>query len=74
MLGQYGFNHESDIRAITVQQDSPRLRVRLFGLDDPEREEGQAPHEVGEPSLGGFPLPIPIQRLVRYMDAAFDAG
>ena len=64
MLGQYGFNHESDIRAITVNRIPRGYACAYFGLDDPEWEEGQAPHEVGEPSLGGSPLPIPIQRLV----------
>ena len=64
MLGQYGFNHESDIRVITGNRVPRGYACAYFGLDDLEREEGQAPHEVGEPSLGGFPLPIPIQRLV----------
>ena len=55
MLRQYGCNHESDIRAITVSWIPRGYACAYFGLYYPEREEGQAPHEVGEPSLGGSP-------------------
>ena len=43
MLGQYGFDHESDILAITVNRIPHGYAYFYHELDDPEWEEGRPP-------------------------------
>lgn len=52
ILGQHGFNHETDIRAITVNRIPHGYAYSYHALDDPEWEEGQAPHEIGRAQFG----------------------
>ena len=45
-----------------------------LGLDDPEREEGQAPHEIGRAQFGRISIANSDSEARGYMDAAFDAA
>ena len=74
LLGQYGFNHESDIRAITVNRIPHGYAYFYLGLDDPEWEEGQAPHEVGRAQFGRISIANTDSEATPLMDAAFDAA
>lgn len=74
MLGQYGFNHETDIRAITVNRIPHGYAYAYLGLDDPEWEEGQAPHEIGRAQFGRISIANTDSEAIALMDAAFDAA
>ena len=63
MLGQHGFNHETDIAAITVNRIPHGYAYSYMGLDDPEWEEGQHPMRLGEHNLDASLLRILTQRL-----------
>lgn len=74
MLGKYGFNHESDIRAITVNRIPHGYAYGYLGLDDPQWEDGQAPHEIGRAQFGRISIANSDSEARAYMDAAFDAA
>lgn len=74
MLGKYGFNHEADIRAITVNRIPHGYAYFYLGLDDPEFEEGQAPHELGRAQFGRISIANTDSEATPLMDAAFDAA
>jgi len=74
MLGKYGFNHQTDIRAITVNRIPHGYAYPYLGLDDPDWEEGQAPHEIGRAQFGCISIANSDSEARAYMDAAFDAA
>ena len=74
MLGKYGFNHEEDIKAITVNRIPHGYAYWYQGLDDPEWEEGQAPHEIGRQQFGRISIANTDSEVTPYMNAAFDAA
>ena len=74
MLGKYGFNHEADIKAITVNRIPHGYAYWYQGLDDPEWEEGQAPHEIGRQQFGRISIANTDSEVTPYMNAAFDAA
>jgi spermidine dehydrogenase len=74
MLGKHGFNHETDIRAITVNRIPHGYAYPYLGLDDPEWEEGQAPHEIGRAQFGRISIANTDSEAIALMDAAFDAA
>ncbi len=74
MLGKHGFNHETDIRAITVNRIPHGYAYFYLGLDDPEFEEGQAPHELGRAQFGRISIANTDSEATPLMDAAFDAA
>ena len=74
MLGTYGFNHETDIRAITVNRIPHGYAYPYLGLDDPEWEEEQAPHEIGRAQFGRISIANTDSEARAYLDAAFDAA
>ena len=74
MLGKQGFNHETDIRAITVNRIPHGYAYFYLGLDDPEFEEGQAPHELGRAQFGRISIANTDSEATPLMDAAFDAA
>ena len=74
MLGEFGFNHESDIRAITVNRIPHGYAYFYLGLDDPEWAEGEAPHEIGRAQFGRISIANSDSEARPYMDAAFDAA
>ena len=74
LLGQYGFNHETDIQAITVNRIPHGYAYAYLGLDDPDWEEGQAPHEIGRAQFGRISIANTDSQAMPLMDAAFDAA
>jgi spermidine dehydrogenase len=74
MLGKHGFNHETDIRAITLNRIPHGYAYFYLGLDDPEFEEGQAPHELGRAQFGRISIANTDSEATPLMDAAFDAA
>lgn len=74
MLGKHGFNHERDIRAITVNRIPHGYAYPYLALDDPEWAEGQAPHEIGRAQFGRISIANTDSEAIALMDAAFDAA
>ena len=74
MLGQYGFNHASDIQAITVNRIPHGYAYPYVKLDDPDWEPGQAPHEIGRAQFGRISVANTDSEAMPLMDAAFDAA
>ena len=74
MLGQFGFQHQSDIEAITVNRIPHGYAYPYLKLDDPEWEAGQAPHEVGRAQFGRISVANSDSEAVALMNAAFDAA
>jgi spermidine dehydrogenase len=74
MLGKHGFNHETDIRAITVNRISHGYAYSYLALDDPEWPEGQAPHEIGRAQFGRISIANSDSEAMAYMQAAWDAA
>jgi spermidine dehydrogenase len=74
MLGQFGFQHQSDIEAITVNRIPHGYAYPYVKLDDPEWEAGQAPHEIGRAQFGRISVANSDSEAVALMNAAFDAA
>ena len=74
ILGKFGFNHETDIRAITVNRIPHGYAYFYLGLDDPAWEEGRAPHEIGRAQFGRISIANTDAEATPLMDAAFDAA
>jgi len=74
MLGKHGFDHERDIRAITVNRIPHGYSYPYLALDDPEWEEGQAPHEIGRAKFGRISIANTDSEAIALMDSAFDAA
>jgi len=74
LLGKHGFNHETDIRAITVNRIPHGYAYGYLALDDPEWPEGQAPHEIGRAQFGRISIANTDSEAIALMDAAFDAA
>jgi len=74
LLGPYGFNHETDIQAITVNRISHGYAYEYRALEDPEWPEGEAPHEIARKQSGRISIANSDSEARAYMDAAIDAG
>ena len=74
LLGKHGFNHETDIGAITVNRIPHGYAYSYLQLDDPEWEEGQAPHEIGRAQFGRISIANSDSMATPLMDAATDAA
>ena len=74
MLGEYGFDHARDIRAITVNRIPHGYAYSYLGLDDPEWAAGGAPHEIGRARFGRISIANTDAEAMPLMDAAFDAA
>jgi spermidine dehydrogenase len=74
VLGQHGFDHETDIRAITVNRWPHGYAYWRMMLDDPEWPEGQAPHEIGRAQFGRISIANSDSEAQPLIDAAIDAG
>jgi spermidine dehydrogenase len=74
LLGKHGFNHETDIQAITINRIPHGYAYRYMGLDDPEWEEGQAPHQLGRVKFGRISIANSDSEATPLMDAAFNAA
>ncbi len=74
VLGKHGFNHETDITAITVNRWPHGYAYEYMSLDDPEWAEGQAPHEIGRAQFGRISIANSDSEALAYLDAAIDAA
>ncbi len=74
VLGEHGFNHETDIKAITVNRWPHGYAYEYMSLDDPKWAEGQAPHEIGRAQFGRISIANSDSEARAYLDAAIDAG
>ena len=74
VLGAHGFNHETDIRAITVNRWPHGYAYEYMALDDPKWEDGQAPHEIGRAQFGRISIANSDSEAYAYLNAAIDAG
>jgi spermidine dehydrogenase len=74
VLGEHGFNHETDIKAITVNRWPHGYAYEYMSLDDPEWPEGHAPHEIGRAQFGRISIANSDSEAHAYLDAAIDAG
>ncbi|MAX08862.1 MAG: Tat pathway signal protein [Gammaproteobacteria bacterium] len=74
LLGEYGFKHETDIKAITVNRWPHGYSYEYLSLDDPKWEQGQAPHEIGRAQFGRISIANSDSEARAYLDAAIDAG
>ncbi|MGB2064068.1 MAG: NAD(P)-binding protein [Marinomonas gallaica] len=74
VLGEHGFNHKTDIKAITVNRWSHGYAYEYMSLDDPKWAEGQAPHEIGRAQFGRISIANSDSEAYAYLDAAIDAG
>ena len=74
LLGPHGFNHEVDIKAITVNRWPHGYAYEYMALDDPKWEEGQAPHEIGRAQFGRISIANSDSEAYAYVNAAIDAA
>ena len=74
LLGKHGFNHETDIRAITVNRIPHGYAYAYLGLYDPKWEDGQAPHEIGRAQFGRISIANTDSEATPLMNLAFDAA
>ncbi|MFT7289272.1 MAG: spermidine dehydrogenase [Halieaceae bacterium] len=74
VLGEHGFNHETDIKAITVNRWAHGYAYEYMSLDDPKWAAGQAPHEIGRARLGRISIANSDSEAYAYLNAAIDAG
>ena len=74
LLGPHGFNHETDIRAITVNRWPHGYAYEYSTLYDPEWEEGKAPHEIGRAQFGKISIANSDSEAYAYVNAAIDSA
>jgi len=74
LLGEYGFNHETGIKAITVNRWPHGYAYEYMALDDPQWAEGPAPHEIGRAQFGRISIANSDSEARAYLDAAIDSG
>ena len=74
LLGQFGFDHQTDIQAITVNRIPHGYAYPYLALDDPDWEAGKAPHEIGRAQFGRISIANSDSQAIALMDAAFDAA
>ncbi|EED36596.1 twin-arginine translocation pathway signal [Luminiphilus syltensis NOR5-1B] len=74
MFGQFGFNANTDIAAITVNRWSHGYAYEYLDLHDPKWEPGQAPHEIGRRPIGRISIANSDSEAYAYVHAAIDAA
>ena len=74
LLGDHGFNHKFDIKAITVNRWPHGYAYEYMSLDDPKWTPGQAPHELGRAQFGRISIANSDSEAYAYLNAAIDAG
>ncbi|WP_372747202.1 NAD(P)-binding protein [Litorivivens sp.] len=74
LLGKHGFNHTTDIKAITVNRIPHGYAYSYSGLHDPAWEEGKAPHEIGRRQFGRISIANSDSEATPLMNAATDAA
>ncbi|MAI78346.1 MAG: Tat pathway signal protein [Deltaproteobacteria bacterium] len=74
VLGKYGFDHERDIRAISLNRIPHGYSYAYLSLEDPDWDEGQAPHEIGRAQFGRISIANSDSEAMPNMNAAIDAA
>jgi spermidine dehydrogenase len=74
MFGQYGFDADRDIQAITINRWSHGYAYEYMELHDPDWEKGQAPHELGRKPIGRISIANSDSEAYAYVQAAIDAA
>mgnify|MGYP000583070431 CR=1 FL=1 len=74
MYGQYGFDAERDIEAITVNRWSHGYAYDYMDLFDPEWPEGEAPHELGRKPIGNITIANTDSEAYAYVNGAINAA
>ncbi|BFM14693.1 NAD(P)/FAD-dependent oxidoreductase [Maricurvus nonylphenolicus] len=74
MFGQFGFDAEKDLEAITVNRWSHGYAYGYFDLFDPEWEQGQAPHELGRKPIGNITIANSDSEAEAYVNGAVKAA
>jgi len=74
MFGQYGFDADRDIEAITINRWPHGYAYEYMELFDPEWEKGKAPHEVGRKPFGNITFANSDSEAYAYIDGAINAA
>ena len=74
VLGKHGFDHERDIREISLNRIPHGYAYAYLDLDDPDWAEGQAPHEIGRARFGRISIANTDSEATPTMNAAIDAA
>jgi spermidine dehydrogenase len=74
MYGQYGFDANRDIEAITINRWSHGYAYEYMELYDPAWPEGQAPHELGRKPIGRISIANSDSEAYAYVQAAIKAA
>jgi spermidine dehydrogenase len=74
MFGQYGFDPDRDIAAITINRWSHGYAYEYMELFDPVWKEGEAPHELGRKPMGRISIANSDSEAHAYVQSAIDAA
>ena len=74
MFGQYGFDADKDIEAITVNRWPHGYAYHYMELFDPKWGKGQAPHEIGRKPFGNITFANSDSEAFAYVDGAINAA
>ena len=74
MLGRHGFNHETDIQAITVNRLPHGYAYFYLALEDLDWPHRLLPHEIARRQFGRISIANSDSEARPYMDAAFDSA
>ena len=74
MFGQYGFDPDRDIGAITINRWSHGYAYEYMELYDPAWKKGQAPHELGRKPIGHISIANSDSEAHAYVQSAIDAA
>ncbi|MEP1471616.1 MAG: NAD(P)-binding protein [Halieaceae bacterium] len=74
MFGQYGFDPDRDIGAITLNRWSHGYAYEYMELYDPVWKKGEAPHELGRKPIGRISIANSDSEAHAYVQAAIDAA
>ena len=74
MFGQYGFDPDRDIGAITINRWSHGYAYEYMELFDPVWKQGEAPHELGRKPIGRISIANSDSEAHAYVQSAIDAA
>lgn len=74
MFGQYGFDPDRDIGAITINRWSHGYAYEYMELYDPVWKKGEAPHELGRKPIGRISIANSDSEAHAYVQSAIDAA
>jgi spermidine dehydrogenase len=74
MFGQYGFDADRDIGAITINRWSHGYAYEYMELHDPVWKKGEAPHELGRKPIGHISIANSDSEAHAYVQSAIDAA